>query len=90
MCKAQSARYFNGIFHVYFRDGAATTDNYSIRKALDFTKQVLEYLYLVEKYPHRLSALQKRIKNENYEQKIAKLCKSALDDTHYSYKQFLE
>lgn len=90
MCKAQTALYFSKIFNVYFRDGTATTDHYSIKKALDFTKQVLEYLRLVEKYPNRLNALQIRIENENYPKKIEKLCAAALNNAHYSYKQFLE
>ncbi len=90
MCKARTELYFNKIFNVYFRDGTATTDHYSIKKALDFTKQVLEYLRLVEKYPNRLNALQIRIKNENYPKKIEKLCAAALNNTNYSYKQFLE
>ena len=88
MCKAQKAAYFDDIFFVYWRDGTAVTVQYSLRKALDFTKQVLEYLYLIEKYPQRFAALKARIQNEHYDQKITKLCTWALDKTACNYQQF--
>ena len=48
MCKAKTLLYFDEILYVYYKEeNASTIDHYTVRKALDFTMQILEYLYFI-------------------------------------------
>ena len=89
MCKAKTLLYFDEILYVYYKEkNTSTVDNYSIRKALDFTIQTLEYLYLADKYKDKKIFLMKRIKQENYLQKVSKLIDWVENDHSYSYDKF--
>ncbi len=91
MCKAKSLCYFDEILYVYDKqENHSTIDDYTIRKALDFTNQVLEYLYLANQYKDKTEALMIRIQQEKYLSKIEKLCDWVKNDTSYSYHKFLE
>ena len=87
MCKAKSVLYFDEILYVYYKENnTSTIDNYTIRKALDFTTQTLEYMYLIDKY--KKTALKNRINIENYLSKITKLYDWIDNDKPYTYKEF--
>ena len=74
MCKAKTLLYFDEILYVYYREqNTSTTDNYSVKKALDFLTQTLEYLNLADKYKDKKDALIKRIEKEGYIDKVQKL-----------------
>lgn len=68
----------------------STIDNYTIRKALDFTIQTLEYLYLADKYKDKKQFLMNRISQEKYLQKISKLIDWVENDKPYKYEKFLK
>ena len=68
----------------------ATIDKYTLRKALDFTTQTLEFLYFMEKYPDKKWALLKRNENEDYIDKISKLENWAKNNNSYTYKSFIK
>ncbi len=90
MCKAESLLYFNEILYVYYKEqNTSTTDNYSIKKALDFLTQTLEYLNLADKYKSKKNALIKMIEKEGYTDKVSKLENWIINDRPYSYKEFL-
>lgn len=90
MCKAKTLLYFNDILYVYYKEkGTATTDDYSVRKALDFTTQTLEYLYFADKYKDKKEYLIKRIEKEGYLDKVSKLENWIINDRTYTYKEFL-
>ncbi len=85
MCKAESM--------LYFKDKPnknSTVDNYSIRKAIDFLDQTIEYFYIADKYPLKQEAMLRRVKLENYYKKIDKLYDWAKNGNLYTYKEFLE
>lgn len=91
MCKAKTVLYFNEILYVYDKEeNSSTTDNYRIRKALDFTMQTLEYLYLVDKYKDKKQAILKRIDQERYLTKITRLYDWVKNDKPYTYNEFLK
>lgn len=89
MCKAKTQLYFNEILYVYFKEeNTSTIDNYSVRKALDFTIQTLEYLYFAYKYKDKRKYILNRINSEKYISKINKLCDWVENDNSYTYKEF--
>lgn len=91
MCKAKTLLYFNEILYVYYKEeNTSTIDNYTVRKALDFTIQVLEYLYFADKYKDKKQLLIKRIEKEQYLLKISKLIDWVENDNHYTYNEFLK
>lgn len=91
MCKAKSILYFDEILYVYYKEkNESTTDNYTVRKALDFTNQTLEYLYLADKYKEKRQWILKRINSENYIDKITKLYNWVKNDIPYTYHKFLD
>lgn len=91
MCKAKTQLYFDEILYVYYKEkDTSTIDNYTIRKALDFTIQTLEYLYLADKYKDKKQFLMKRISQEKYLQKISKLIDWVENDKPYTYDTFLK
>lgn len=91
MCKAKTLLYFDEILFVYYKEKSASTiDNYTVKKALDFTIQVLEYLYLADKYKDKKQALINRIKQEQYLLKISRITDWIENDNKYTYEQFLK
>ena len=91
MCKAENLLYFDGILYVYYKEkNTSTIDNYTVRKALDFTMQTLEYLYFADKYKEKKQFLIKRIEEANYLSRISKLENWVKNDTQYTYKEFLK
>lgn len=91
MCKAKTVLYFDEITYVYYKEiDKSTVDNYTLRKALDFTTQILEFLYFIEKYPDKQYALLKRTEREDYKSKITKLENWAKNKKVYTYKSFIE
>ena len=90
MCKAKTLLYFDEILYVYYREqNTSTTDNYSVKKALDFLTQTLEYLNLADKYKDKKDALIKRIEKEAYIDKVQKLEDWIINDKPYSYTEYL-
>lgn len=90
MCKANSFLYFDDIMYIYYKEeNTSTVDNYNVRKALDFTIQTLEYLYLADKYKDKKEFIIKRIEQSKYESKISKLIDWVKNDRSYTYKEFL-
>ncbi len=91
MSKAKTQLYFDEILYVYYKEkNTSTIDNYTIRKALDFTNQTLEYLYLSDKYKDKKQFLMNRINQEKYLQKISKLIDWVENDKPYTYEKFLK
>lgn len=91
MCKAESLLYFNEILYVYYKEqNASTIDHYSVRKALDFFTQTLEFLNFADKYQNKKDSILKRIENEHYFNKLAKLENWVKNDKAYNYKSFLD
>lgn len=91
MSKAKTQLYFDEILYVYYKENnTSTIDNYTVRKALDFTIQTLEYLYLADKYKDKKQFLMKRISQEKYLQKISKLIDWVENDKPYTYDTFLK
>lgn len=91
MCRAKTLLYFNDVLYVYYKEqNTSTIDNYTIRKALDFTEQTLEYLYFADKYKEKKQYLIKRIEQENYLLKISKLIDWVKYDKSYTYNEFLK
>lgn len=91
MCKAKTLLYFDEILYVYYKEeNTSTIDNYTIRKALDFTTQTLEYLYFADKYKEKKQYLINRIEQENYLLRISKLEDWIENDRPYTYKEFLK
>ena len=91
MCKAKTQLYFNEILYVYYKEkNTSTIDNYTIRKALDFTIQTLECLYLADKYKDKKQFLINRINQEKYLRKISKLIDWVENDKPYTYDTFLK
>lgn len=91
MCKAKTLLYFDEILYVYYKEkNKSTVDNYTIRKALDFTMQTLEYLYFADRYKDKKQFLMKRIEQSQYEIKISKLIDWVKNDKPYTYKEFLK
>ncbi len=89
MCKAESLLYFDEILYVYYKEqNTLTIDNYSIKKALDFLIQILEYFNFADKYKEKKDALIKMIEKEGYIDKISKLEDWIINDRQYSYKEF--
>lgn len=90
MCKAKTLLYFDEILYVYYREqNTSTTDNYSVKKALDFLTQTLEYLNLADKYKDKKDALIKRIEKEGYIDKVQKLEDWIINDKPCSYTEYL-
>lgn len=91
MCKAKTLLYFDEILYVYYKEeNTSTIDNYTVRKALDFTMQTLEYLYFTDKYKDKKQFLIKRIEQEQYLLKISKLIDWVENDKTYTYDEFLK
>lgn len=91
MCKAKTLLYFDEILYVYYKEkNTSTIDNYTIRKALDFTMQTLEYLYLADRYKDKKQFLMKRIEESQYQIKISKLIDWVKNDKPYTYNEFLK
>ena len=91
MCKAKTLLYFDEILYVYYKEeNASTIDHYTVRKALDFTMQILEYLYFADKYKDRKQSLINRMEQEKYLLKISKLMDWIENDKSYSYDEFLK
>ena len=91
MCRAKTLLYFNDVLYVYHKEqNTSTIDNYTIRKALDFTEQTLEYLYFADKYKEKKQYIIKRIEQENYLLKISKLIDWIKNDKSYTYDEFLK
>ena len=91
MCKAKTQLYFDEILYVYYKEkNTSTIDNYTVRKALDFTIQTLEYLYLADKYKDKKQFIMNRISQEKYLQKISKLIDWVENDKPYTYQTFLK
>lgn len=91
MCKAKTLLYFDEILYVYYKEeNTSTIDNYTVRKALDFTMQILEYLYFADKYKDRKEYLMNRMEQEKYLLKISKLMDWIKNDKPYSYDEFLK
>lgn len=90
MCKAESLLYFDEILYVYYKEqNTSTNDNYTVKKALDFLTQTLEYLNLADKYKDKKDALIKMIKKKCYIDKVSKLEDWIINDRPYSYKEYL-
>lgn len=91
MCKAKTLLYFDEILYVYYKEKKdSTIGNYTIREALDFTNQILEYLYLADKYKDKKRFLMNRVYKEKYLSKITKLCNWVEKDSPYTYHEFLK
>ncbi len=91
MCKARTLLYFDEALYVYYKEqNTSTIDNYSVKKALDFLMQTLEYLNFADKYKDKKASLIKRIEQEGYTDKINKLENWVKNDRPYSYKEFLD
>lgn len=91
MCKAKTLLYFNEILYVYYKkENKSTIDNYTVRKALDFTKQTLEYLYFADKYKDKKQFLINRMEQENYSNRLSKLINWVKNDKPYTYNEFIE
>ena len=89
MCKAKTQLYFDEILYVYYKEkDSSTIDNYTVRKALDFTIQTLEYLHLADKYKDKKKFLMNRISQETYTQRISKLIDWVENDKTYTYDTF--
>lgn len=89
MCKAKTLLYFDEILYVYYKEkNTATIDNYSVKKAVDFLTQTLEYFTLADKYKDKKESLIKRINKEGYIDKISKLEDWIINDRSYSYKEY--
>lgn len=73
-----------------FEENTSTIDNYTVRKALDFTTQTLEFLYFVDKYKDKTQSLIRRIEQEQYLLKISKLIDWVENDNPYTYNEFLK
>lgn len=89
MCKAKTLLYFDEILYVYYKEDNSTTDNYTVRKALDFTQQTLEYLYFADKYKDKRKFLITRIEKEDYLNKISKIIYWVKNNRPYTYNEFL-
>lgn len=89
MCKAKTLLYFNEILYVYAKKDF-TVNNYTIREALDFVMQTLEYLYLADKYKDKKKVLINRINQEAYVLRINKLYNWIENDNPYTYHEFLK
>lgn len=91
MCKAKTVTYFDEILYVYYKEkNTSTVDNYTIRKALDFTMQTLEYLYFADKYTDKKQFLINRIEQEEYLSKISKLIDWVEKNNKLTYDEFLK
>lgn len=91
MCKAKTLLYFDEILYVYYKEeNTSTIDNYTVRKALDFTMQTLEYLYFADKYKDKKQFLLNRIEQEKYSLKISKLTNWIENNKPYTYDKFLK
>lgn len=91
MCKAKTLLYFDEILYVYYKEANnSTIDNYTVRKALDFTLQTLEYLYFADKYKDKKQFLLNRIEQENYLNRVSKLTSWVKNNKPYAYNEFLE
>lgn len=91
MCKAKTLLYFDEILYVYYKEeNTSTIDNYTVRKALDFLIQTLEYLYFADKYQDKKQFLIRRIEQEQYLLKISKLIDWVENDKLYTYNEFLK
>ncbi len=91
MCKAKTLLYFDEILYVYYKEeNTSTIDNYTVRKALDFSMQTLEYLYFADKYQDKKQFLIRRIEQEQYLLKISKLIDWVENDKPYTYNEFLK
>lgn len=91
MCKAKSMLFFKDNLYIYYKSNAESTiDNYSIRKAIDFLNQIIEYFYFTDKYPDKKDLIWKRIEFENYYNKIDKLYDWVKNENKYTYKEYLE
>lgn len=91
MCKAKTMMYFDEILYVYYKEeNTSTVDNYTIRKALDFTMQTLEYLYFADKYKDKKQFLINRIEQEKYLIKISRLIDWVEEDNKLTYDEFLK
>ncbi len=91
MCKAESMLYYKDNLYVYYKPNTnSTVDNYSIRKAIDFLDQTIEYFYLADKYPSKKDSMLRRVKLENYYKKIDKLYDWSKNSNLYTYKEYLE
>lgn len=91
MCEAKTLLYFDEILYVYYKEeNTSTIDNYTVRKALDFTTQTLEFLYFVDKYKDKKQSLIRRIEQEQYLLKISKLIDWVENDNPYTYNEFLK
>lgn len=91
MCKAKTLLYFDEILYVYYKEeNTSTIDNYTVRKALDFTTQTLEYLYFADKYKDKKQSIIRRIEQEQYLLKISKLMDWVENDNPYTYNEFLK
>ena len=89
MCKAKTQLYFDDILYVYYKEkNTSTIDNYTVRKALDFTIQTLEYLYLADKYKDKKQFVINKISLEKYMQRISKLIDWVKYDKPYTYDKF--
>lgn len=90
MCKAKSLLYFDEILYVYCKEqNTSTIDNYTVRKALDFTIQTLEYLHIADKYEDKRKYLIKMIEKEGYIDKVSKLYDWIKNDKQYTYEEFI-
>lgn len=91
MCKAESMLYYKDNFYVYYKPNKnSTVDNYSIRKAIDFLDQTIEYFYFMDKYPLKKDSILKRVKLDDYYKKIDKLYNWSKNSNAYTYKEYLE
>lgn len=91
MCKAKTLLYFDEILYVYYKEeNTSTIDNYTVRKALDFTMQTLEYSYFADKYKDKKQFLLNRIEQEKYSLKISKLTNWIENNKPYTYDKFLK
>ena len=71
--------------YIYYKEeNTSTVDNYNVRKALDFTIQTLEYLYLADKYKDKKDFIIKRIEQSKYESKVSKLIDWVKNDRSYT------
>lgn len=91
MCKAESILFYKENFYVYYKPNSnSTIDNYSVRKAIDFLDQTIEYFYFADKYKEKKESILKRINTENYNKKIEKLYDWVKNDNKYTYKEYLK
>lgn len=77
--------------YVYYKPNSnSTIDNYSVRKAIDFLDQTIEYFYFADKYTDKKESILKRIDTENYHKKIERLYDWVKNDNKYTYKEYLK